>query len=70
MTQFGESCSVLAHTLAISFAVSGLVIVIMGPLDSTIIYGIALFGMAIALDVIVAAQCEDKNPRRGRDPRA
>ncbi len=69
----GISSKELTHGIATLLAVCGLGMIIVAPLDFAL-YGIAMFGLAIALYVIVAAQCHDKRtyksalsapPRRG-----
>lgn len=60
--RFSELCAVLGHAVAIVCAAGGVYLIVAGPLPSAI-YGIALFGVAIALEIIVAAHCEDKTAR-------
>lgn len=54
----GKHCFVLCHGIAIVCAVCGFGLIVLASLD-WVIYGIVLFGAAIALDVIVAAHCPD-----------
>ena len=63
LKRFGHHCSVLGHGLAIVCAVFGVVLIVAAPLES-VVYGIALVGAAIALDVIVAVHCSNNSNYR------
>jgi hypothetical protein len=55
----------LGHGLAIVCAVCGLGLIVAAPLDS-VVYGIVLFGVAVAIDIIVAVHCPDSHHDRRR----
>ena len=63
--KFADHCSMLGHGLAITCAISGLGLIIAAPLES-VVYGVALFGVGIALDIIVAVNCHDSHNYRRR----
>jgi hypothetical protein len=69
--QFGKLCCALAHGIAIMCAVCGLGVIVIAPL-SFVVYGLVLFGAAIALDVILGAQCREVSKPRshGKSRRA
>ncbi len=56
---FSDNCSMLGHGLAITCALCGLGLIVAAPLDS-VVYGVILFGAAIAIDVIVGVNCHDR----------
>src|SRR6185503_13544434 len=63
LNRFGESVCVLGHIVATSCALYGLYLIVAGSLDSAP-HGVALFGIAIALDVVLASRCSEKRARR------
>ena len=70
LNRFGEYCAFAGHGLAIFCALCGIGMIVVAPLSS-VVYGIALLGLAIALDVIVAVNCADSpvGIRRKSHPR-
>ena len=54
---------VLGHAVAIACALWGLYLIVADSLDS-VVYGVALFGLGVALDVIVASRCNADTTRR------
>jgi hypothetical protein len=55
--------SVVCHVIAVACALYGLYLIVADSLDSAV-YGVVLFGLAIALDVVVASRSDDRAPRR------
>ena len=70
LNRFGDYCAYAGHGLAIFCALCGIGMIVVAPLSS-VVYGIALVGLAIALDVIVAVNCADSPAaiRRSAHPR-
>ncbi|MEO7726377.1 MAG: hypothetical protein ABIS45_03940 [Burkholderiales bacterium] len=66
--KIANHCSVIGHGLAIACALCGLGLIVAAPLAS-VVYGVILFGAAIAIDVIVAVNCPDR-PHYPRVPLA
>ncbi len=59
--------SVVCHAIAVACALYGLYLIVVDSLDSAV-YGVVLFGLAIALDVVVASKSDDRTPRRPHAP--
>ena len=65
--QRSEWFSIAGHVIAVACALYGLYLIVADSLDSAV-YGVVLFGLAIALDVVVASRCDDRTPRRPQAP--
>ena len=59
----GHPWTVLGHAVAVFCAICGVVLIVAAPLES-VVYGIALLGAAIALDVVVAVHCSNHSNYR------
>ena len=65
--QRSELFSIGGHVIAVACALLGLYLIVADSLDLAV-YGVVLFGLAIALDVVVASRCDDRTPRRRHAP--
>lgn len=63
--KFAEHSAMVGHGLAIACAIAGLGLIVAAPLEM-VVYGVALFGLGIAVDVIVAVNCHDSHNYRRR----